>query len=431
MDSVVLLKMTKKRKVIIFIILAALAGGGFLIWRRRSQNSQAPTYSTAQVERGTIVSTVSASGNLLQTNTFTVTTSVTGVVKDVLVKDGQEVAKDEPLVEIVLDQSSEQARVKAWSAYLSAKDAVTSAEQSKLTLEKGVRDAESKLITAQEDFNGDWGSTEYWDAERRKRWSDLKSTEISLTIAQQKYARADEAITKAQADLNSAWLSYQEASSVIKAPQAGKVSGILVAPGMALSSSASTTQTGGSQKLLTLIAEQRPLLSVSINEIDIGKIAADQKVTITFDSLPDKTFTGKVVGVDRTGSATQGVVSYPVLIQLDTGAEQVYTNMSATAEIIIESKENVLWVPPAALRTQAGQTSVRVLAPLEAVPLTGLVNGQPQEKTVEVGLETSDRAEITSGLSEGETVVVSEQTTTTGGQAPAFGGGGGMRMMMR
>jgi multidrug efflux pump subunit AcrA (membrane-fusion protein) len=58
-----------------------------------------------------------------------------------------------------------------------------------------------------------------------------------------------------------------------------------------------------------------------------------------------------------------------------------------------------------------------------------LANGQVREKQVAVGLETSDRVEILSGLAEGEAVIVSEQTG--GGQAPSFGGEGGFRMMMR
>jgi hypothetical protein len=50
-----------------------------------------------------------------------------------------------------------------------------------------------------------------------------------------------------------------------------------------------------------------------------------------------------------------------------------------------------------------------------------LVNGKPQEKQVEVGLESTDKAEIVSGLSEGETVIVGE--VTPGGET-TFGGGG-------
>ena len=394
---------TKKRKILILIVSAALVGGGVLVWRLRRQGNQEPTYTTAQVERGTVVATVSASGNLLQTNTFTVTTAVTGVVKSVFVADGQSVEKGQQLVEITPDQDSEEAKIKAWSAYLTAKNSLTSAEQNKLTLEKGVEDAKGELITAQEDFNGDWGSTEYWDAERRKRWSDLKSAETALEIAKQKYSESDDAIAKAQADLDSAWMAYQQTLPTITAPAAGKTSDTSVAPGMLVSDA--------TQKLLTIVGEQKPLLSVSVNEIDIGQIATGQKASVTFDALIDKTFTGKTVGVDRTGTATQGVVTYVVLIQLDSGAEQVYPNMSATAEIILEVKENVLWVPPSAVRTQRGQTVVGVL-----------VDDKTRSKMVEVGLETSDRVEIKSGLNEGEVVIVSEHTG--GEQAPAFGGRG-------
>lgn len=397
-----------RRKTTLFIILMALAGLGILAWRTFTGDDQEPTYTTTQVEKGTIVSTISASGNLVQTNTFTVTTAATGVVKDVFVQDGDVVEKGQELIEITPDQDSEEARIKAWSSYLSAKNSLTSAEQNKLSLEKNIEDAKSKLITAQQDAEEaeDWDPT---DPEKQKLNAERRSAEIALELAEQKYEQADEAITKARSDLNSAWIAYQQTSPTITAPQAGKASDISVAPGMVLSSSASGEQTGGSQKLLTIVGEPQPLLSASVNEIDIGKITVGQKVSLTFDALSDKTFTGKVVGVDRTGSATQGVVTYPVLIQLDTGEEQLYPNMSATAEIIIEAKENVLWVPPQAVRTQAGQTVVRVL-----------VNGEPQEKQVEVGLETSDRAEIVGGLSEGETIVVSEQAA---GEEATFGGG--------
>jgi len=119
--------MTKQRKIIILIVLVALGGGGFLAWRTLEKGDQEPVYTTTQVEKGRIISTVSTSGNLLQTNTFTVTTEVTGVVKSVLVKDSEPVEKGQKLIEITIDQSGEQAQTKVWSSYLSAKTAVASA----------------------------------------------------------------------------------------------------------------------------------------------------------------------------------------------------------------------------------------------------------------------------------------------------------------
>jgi len=94
--------------------------------------------------------------------------------------------------------------------------------------------------------------------------------------------------------------------------------------------------------------------------------------------------------------------------------------MAATANVIIETKDNVLSVPASAIQNTTGQTTVNILK-----------NGQPQEVSVVTGISSSAQTEIVSGLSEGETVVV--QTTTQQGQGSnqgtspfsTFGGGGG------
>lgn len=455
------IKIRKKLTAIILVLLLVL---GFFIWWIFQKNNQQPTFTTAQVEKGTIVSTISASGNLIQTNTFTVTTQATGIVKNVFVKDGQKVKKGDKLVEVTLDESGEEARTKAWASYLSAKNALESASQNKLSLQKEVASAkdtligieqsklellqklykaESDLITAKNDFSA-VEALPVENTDRQKKELALKSAQaaydlakqkydsadasietakLGVTTAEQKYKGGDSPINKAKADLNAAQIAYKLTSPIITAPQGGKVSGIAVVARMVISSSSSTSsssseeQVKGEQKILSIVNESLPLVSVSVNEIDIQRIAVNQKATLIFDALPEKTFTGEVVGVDRTGTETQDVVSYQVLIQLDTAEDALYPNMTATAEIIIESKDNVLWVPPQAVKEQAGQTTVSVL-----------VNGKPEGRQVQVGLETASQAEIISGLSKGETVVVSEQTP--GGETPAFGGQGGFRGIM-
>jgi multidrug efflux pump subunit AcrA (membrane-fusion protein) len=384
-----------------FIIGGLLLVVGFVVWRSLVDQKKELQFQTTKVERGTVVSTISASGNLNQTNSFTVATQATGVVKTVFVKDSQEVKKGDKLAEITLDQDGEVAKSKAWASYLSAKNTLEIAKVTKETLRADMMEAWEEVM--------DMAANEPEEED-----IDWITVQADFKLAEAKYINQDNVISQNQASLASTLASYQLSSSVITAPQAGRISDISIAPGMILSSGASGDQTSGSQKILAIVSEQQPLISVPVNEIDIGKITAEQKTTLTFDALPDKTFTGKVVGIDRTGSQTQGVVNYPVLIQLDTSYEQLYPNMTATAEIITEVKENVLWVLPQAIRTQAGQTMVRTL-----------INGKPQDKQVEVGLETSDQAEIVSGLSEGETVVVSE---ITGGGETTFGGGG-MRIM--
>ena len=395
------------KKVLIIIASIVLVGGGIFVWRSRRQASKEPILNTAKVERGDIVSTISASGNLLQTNTFAITTSAAGVVKEVFVKDGEDVQKGQKLVELTLDQASEKDKISAWAAYLSAQNSLASAKENKLTLEKGVEDAKGGLITAQHAFDEDWGSTDYWDDEREERWSDLKSAEMALEIAEQKYRQADGAIEKAETDLSVALLSYQLAAPLITAPQSGKISGLAVVPGIGITPT--TTQ-----KILSIIGEQQSLVSVSVNEIDIPQIVNGQKAELVFDAFPDQSFGGEVVGVDRSGTQTQGVVGYEVLVRVDVNGNTLYSSMTTAVEIITESKKNVLWVPVQAVVERRGEHVVMVLE-----------NGTPKPKSVEIGLETTTQIEIVSGLSEGEVVIVGEQSF--GEQDSPFGGMGGFR----
>jgi len=338
------------KKVLNIIAGIVIVGGGIFVWKNRGQDSEEPVLNTAKVERGNIASTISVSGNLIQTNTFTITTSVTGVVKEVFVKDGEVVQKGKKLVELILDQVSEEKKISRWAAYLSAQNSLASARENELFVEK------------------------------------------------------------AEADLGSAWLSYQLASPIIVAPQAGKVADISVVPGMVASSA--------TPKLLSIVDEQQLLVSVSINEIDIPQIITGQKVELIFDAFPDQNFSGEVVGIDHSGIQTQGVVSYGVLVGVDAKENNLYSNMTATAEIITDFKENVLWVPAQAVVDRRGEYIVMVLRNEESVP-----------KAVEIGLETTTQTEIISGLSEGDVVIVSGQDLSD--KDSPFGGAGGIRNMMR
>jgi len=224
---------------------------------------------------------------------------------------------------------------------------------------------------------------------------DWITIQADFKLAETKYKSQDDVVAQNQASLAAAWTSYQQNSSLITSPQDGKVWEVLIAPGMSLNSSSETS----GQKILTITKEQPPLASVIVNEIDIGKVKRGQKATLTSDTLAEKTFTGEVVSVDRTGSQSQGVVNYTVLIQLDTGNELLYPNMSVNAEIITESKEEALLIPSQAIKTQSGQKTVKVLA-----------NDKTEDRIVEIGLEDSSRTEILSGISEGETIIIGELT---------------------
>ena len=405
---------SRKKLVLVGLFILVIAG---VVSRRFLTKDEQATFITAQVERTTLINSVSASGSVINTGQQTISTKASGVVRQIFVKDGDAVAKGNKLVEFELDQEGEEARAKAWSSYLSSKNSVESTKATQYSLQSAMFEAwdEFKELAESDTYQNSDGTPKY----EQRALPEFHIPEKDWLAAEAKYKNQVAVIAQAQAALTSSWLSFQMVSPTITAPASGKVSDVMVAPGMVISPQ--TGESGGSHKLLSLVTGQETLVSVSVSEIDVSQIETGQKVIIVVDAVADKTFTGKVVGIDRTGSVTQGVVNYAALISLDTLDKSLLPNMSITAEIILSSKPNVLVVPAGAVSQFQGQAIVSVL-----------VNGKPQEKEVETGLQTPTQVEILNGLEEGETVITGQRQTSEvpsqfGGQDRRGFGGGALR----
>ncbi|OGD54411.1 hypothetical protein A3J78_00110 [Candidatus Beckwithbacteria bacterium RBG_13_35_6] len=194
----------------------------------------------------------------------------------------------------------------------------------------------------------------------------------------------------------------------------------MYAEGMSIGS-LDTGSSTSNQKVATLETGGLPIVSVNLSEIDVSRVQLDQKTTITLDSIPDKTFTGKVIGVDRIGQTSSGVTQYPSIIKLDSSAPEILPNMTATASIIIDQKDNVLLVPLSAVQSQEGESFVIVFK-----------NNQQQFVPVVTGLASDSQTEIISGVDEGDLVVsgTAYSTTQQGDNSPfrSSGFGGMMRI---
>jgi multidrug efflux pump subunit AcrA (membrane-fusion protein) len=187
--------------------------------------------------------------------------------------------------------------------------------------------------------------------------------------------------------------------------------------GMVLTSSSSTTSIN-SQRVAVIKGDSLPVVMVSLSEVDVPNVKVGQKVTVTLDSITDKTFTGVVATVDRVGSVSSNVTSYNANIKLDSASDQILPNMAATANIILQTKTDVLEIPTTALTTQNGLTYAKTLQA-----------GREVDVTVETGISSDTDTEITSGLSEGQTVITgvtsASSSTSTRSVFSSFGGGGG------
>ena len=256
----------------------------------------------------------------------------------------------------------------------------------------------------------------YQSALRSQAQSNSSSPSTILSIKNKELA-----VTRAENSLQDAKDAL--ANYYIYAPFNGVIASVVAKVGDSVSGTA----------LGSIITNQK-IATISLNEVDIAKIKLGQKVTLTFDAIPELTITGEVAEIDSIGTVTQGVVNYNVKINFDVNDDRVKPGMSVSANIITDTAQDVLVVPNSAVKTQNGTSYVETFS----APLTGTATGTqglpsatlPNQVGVEIGLVDDTNTEITSGLKEGDIVVTKTTTAavTTKSTAPslinAVGGSG-------
>lgn len=170
-------------------------------------------------------------------------------------------------------------------------------------------------------------------------------------------------------------------------------------------------------------------ISISVDELDILSVAEGDEATITLDAIDGQTFTGTVSDIDTTGSNSGGVSKFTVTVTVPKETDML-PGMSATASIVISSASDVLTIPAAALQEEGGESFVYTTKEDD-----GTLSGKT---TVETGLSDDSTVEITSGLTEGQTVYymqsagedISANDSSTSGMGGMGGGamGGGGQM---
>jgi HlyD family secretion protein len=289
----------------------------------------------------------------------------------------------------------------------------------------------------------------------------------TLDIAQSAVDQAQ--IAEKQAELN---LKYAQ----VVAPFDGVVTAVNITPGQ-------STSTGG-QAAIEVADLSHLEIVVNLAETDVNRVRVGQDAQITLDALPNATLQGKVTQIAPAGVITQGVVNYPVTIQLTDASRGVKTGMTSNLNIVVQQRDNVLIVPNRAVRAAAPGSAANLAAgagattnPITtthtttntvagATPTTGsargqngsqggqrsgaggaqngsqnggfggtgrrptrqqfvtvLRDGQQVQVPVQTGVANDTMTEIVSGLNEGDVVVL---TTTTTAQPRTVGGGIGI-----
>ncbi|MCX6763453.1 MAG: efflux RND transporter periplasmic adaptor subunit [Candidatus Moranbacteria bacterium] len=382
-------KIFKNKKFIIAAIIIIIAGGYY--WYSKSKSgSKAIQYVTEAAAKGTLTSSISASGNIIVDQQATVDPTISGTVANVAVKVGDSVKKGQLLFTIINDQLGTTAS-KSLASLISAQQSFESAQankkQASYDLNHNTLGSQNKAILKEKN----------------------EASKISVSAAQQSLTAAQSAYRDASSDA---------AKRKVTAPIDGTVNAVNVKNGddlSRLSSNSNSTAPIIIGDLKTLKAQ------VQVNEVDVTNISIGQKVTLKLDALDNYSATGKVTAVDALGTITQGVVTYNVTIDLDNQDARIKPQMSVSASIITNVKQDVLLVPSSAVKTQGNSSYVEVLN-------SGTT---PAQKTVEVGASNTTDTEITSGINVGDKVVtqtinpnLTTSTSSTSSRIPGIGGFG-------
>jgi HlyD family secretion protein len=291
-------------------VLAATTLGGVLWFYHRADAGTTPSYRLGKVERGSIESTVSATGTLGAVRTVEVGTQVSGQIAALYVdfnshvKKGQLIARIDPILQ----------------------------EQAVADAQAGLARAEAVVTQTQLEY------------ERSKKLHDQQiATDAEFNVAQSNYAQARASLTSARINLQRA--KQNLAYTNIYSP----IDGVVVERAMDVGQ---TVAASLSAPKLFVIANDlsRMQILASVDESDIGRIQPGQSVTFTVQSFPDRRFTGSVEQVRLNSTTVNNVVSYTAVVSVENPGGKLLPGMTASVKLVTASADSVLTVPSVALR---------------------------------------------------------------------------------
>ncbi len=335
----------------IALALVALAVAAVVALQMRPKPVKDP-YRFGVAERGDITRSVSASGSLQALNTVDVGSQISGQVTTVLADFNDEVRAGQTLA--IIDPQTYQSRVAQSQADIAAGEAQ-------------VRQAEATLANAQADFS------------RKKTLVDqgyYSPSVLDQATAAFRSAQAGVAAARARVNQSRATLRSQQVDlgrTTIRSPIDGIVVDRKVEPGQTVAASLQAP-------VLFTIAQDlsKVEVKIAVDEADVGQLREGQTVRFTVDAFPEDSFTGVVSQVRKQPTTEQNVVSYTVIAEADNPQRKLLPGMTANADIVIDTRRNVLKVPAAALRwTPPSETGQRASGPTGGGMMGGPGFGPP------------------------------------------------------
>lgn len=385
------------RLLLWLIVLAVLISPAAYLYLRESEVEVTVT----TVSRGHVEQTVTAisSGTVMPEEDSMVASGLIGVLVAVFVREGERVSKGQVLLE--LEHAGMDAQIVLAKANIDAGESLL--RQSKIAAEiysevarTRVSQAREQLRVAQLDFD----RIQSLSDQRAVSQNDLDKVELALRVTQETLASAlatqkenlvrQEEIHTAESNLEQlhAALAVAEAAldtAFVRAPYDGLVAKVFVDRGEAI---------GIGMPVLHLVRDSNCFVQAPFDEANASEISLGQKTRVNLDAYRGRDFFGEVTYISPIVSINPDFSrTLDVKIHILDGQEFFTPGMSADVTILVNEKENVLFVPAESLIRERFAYVIS--------------RGRAERRTVETGVGNWDTKEILSGLEEGDILITS------------------------
>ena len=387
-------------------VIIALCGGGAYYYLQPKEVKI--TYETITSKRGDIATIISATGTLNPLNEVQIGSQVSGIISQIDVDTNDVVSKGQVLAKIddkkILQELSRyEAQLKSAKAQL---DSLTST----------LKDKKWQFERLQKLYKQSKG--------KYPSYADVQSAQVAYEIAKAEIESKRGNIAEIEANIKGVKIDFD--NTIITSPIDGVVLTRSVDVGQTVAASFSAPELF---KVAQDLKEMK--LVVQIAESDVGKIALNQPLSFSVDAYPHRKFFAKVDKVNYGSTTTDNIVSYEVTINVDNKDLSLRPGMSATADIIVAEKKNVLLLPVSALffqpqkqeiQTKKKTTSLfgppmpprhkNTTKPKDKQTNVGeekqiwvLQGGNPIQRMIKVGISDGKNVEV-EGIGEGSEVIV-------------------------
>jgi HlyD family secretion protein len=389
--------MSTKMKVAIGIAIVVI-GAASVAFAMKQKDKGVKQVTTAKVETASLVSKVSANGQIEAKRKVDISANVMGQIVNLAVREGDQVKKGDFLLQID-------------KAQLAASAAGAAASLEALFADREA--ARASLDNARRNFDRAKANFDQGIAPK----ADFDVAETSLDSARANLDAAEKRIEQARASLAGARDSLSK--TTISAPMAGIVTALPVEEGEV---AVVGTMNNPGTKLMTVSDMSIVEAVMEVDETDVPNVQVGQKATITIDAYPNRNFNGTVTEVgsspiERAGGVGGEAVNFEVKIQLDDPSSDIRPGFSCSADIITATRDKVTAVPLAALVMRekpdakpASDAKAGGPAPAGKSEEEGVYVLEETAKTVkftpvETGITGDLSIEIVKGVSPGTTIV--------------------------